>query len=52
MLTIRTDRGDLILDNLNEKMLVWSETPYTYYKAPIPGRDPNVWVMLDPIPAR
>jgi predicted transglutaminase-like cysteine proteinase len=46
VLTVRTDRGDLILDNLNEKILLWSETPYTYYKRQSQA-DPNVWVMLD-----
>jgi predicted transglutaminase-like cysteine proteinase len=46
VLTVRTDRGDLILDNLNEKIVLWSETPYTYYKRQSQA-DPNVWVMLE-----
>lgn len=32
VLTVRTDRGDLILDNLDDRVMLWSETPYTYIK--------------------
>lgn len=32
VLTVRTDRGDLILDNLEAEVKLWSETPYTYIK--------------------
>jgi predicted transglutaminase-like cysteine proteinase len=32
VLTVLTDRGDLILDNLEPRILVWSETDYTYVK--------------------
>ncbi len=32
VLTVRTDRGDLILDNQNGLIKVWSETPYSYIK--------------------
>lgn len=32
VLTVRTDRGDLILDNLEDRVMVWNETPYTYLK--------------------
>jgi len=32
VLTVRTDRGDLILDNQEGLIKVWSETPYTYIK--------------------
>lgn len=32
VLTVRTDRGDFILDNLEEKVLDWKETPYRYLK--------------------
>ncbi|MEP3264797.1 MAG: transglutaminase-like cysteine peptidase, partial [Hyphomicrobiales bacterium] len=28
----RTDRGDLVLDNLDDRVMLWSETPYTYIK--------------------
>jgi predicted transglutaminase-like cysteine proteinase len=46
VLTVKTDRGEFILDNLNEKILPWSETPYSYYKRQSQA-DPNVWVALD-----
>lgn len=32
VLTVRTDRGDLVLDNLENTVKLWSETPYTYLK--------------------
>ena len=32
VLTARTHRGDLILDNKHSKILAWNNTPYTYIK--------------------
>jgi predicted transglutaminase-like cysteine proteinase len=32
VLTVLTDRGDLILDNLTDRVVVWSDTPYTFVK--------------------
>jgi len=32
VLTVRTDRGDFILDNLETKVMRWNKTPYTYLK--------------------
>lgn len=32
VLTLRTDRGDMILDNLHNDMLLWHETGYRYLK--------------------
>lgn len=32
VLTVRTDRGDFILDNMRTKVLLWSDTEYTYIK--------------------
>jgi predicted transglutaminase-like cysteine proteinase len=32
VLTVLTDRGDLILDNLQPRVLVWSDTDYEYVK--------------------
>lgn len=32
VLTVRTDRGDFILDNMRNKVLVWSETEYRFLK--------------------
>lgn len=32
VLTLRTDRGDYVLDNLEEAVRPWAVTPYTYLK--------------------
>jgi predicted transglutaminase-like cysteine proteinase len=32
VLTVRTDRGDFVLDNLQPKVRLWSETNYTFLK--------------------
>ena len=32
VLTVETDRGDLVLDNLQPRVLVWSDTDYQYVK--------------------
>ena len=32
VLTVRTDRGDFILDNLESKIVRWTKTPYRYLK--------------------
>ncbi len=32
VLTVRTDKGDFILDNLSEQVTEWQETAYTYLK--------------------
>lgn len=32
VLTVRTDRGDMILDNLESRVSLWAETDYTYLK--------------------
>ncbi len=32
VLTVRTDRGDLVLDNQIEAVLPWYRTPYRYIK--------------------
>ena len=51
VLTVKTDKGELILDNQNEDILLWSETGYRFVKRQS-QTDPNVWVSLgDPRPA-
>jgi predicted transglutaminase-like cysteine proteinase len=45
VLTVKTDRGEFILDNQNEEILLWSETSYRYVKRQS-QTDPNVWVAL------
>ena len=32
VLTIRTDRGDFVLDNLTDEVIRWDDTEYTYLK--------------------
>jgi predicted transglutaminase-like cysteine proteinase len=46
VLTVKTDQGEFILDNLTDDILLWSKTPYHYYKRQT-QEDPNVWVRLD-----
>jgi predicted transglutaminase-like cysteine proteinase len=51
VLTVKTDKGELILDNQNEDILLWSETGYRFVKRQSQG-DPNVWLALgEPRPA-
>jgi len=46
VLTVKTDRGEYILDNLTDRIRLWSETPYHFDKRQSQA-DPNVWVWLD-----
>jgi predicted transglutaminase-like cysteine proteinase len=51
VLTVKTDRGEFILDNQNEEILLWSDTGYQFVKRQS-QTDPNVWIALgDPRPA-
>jgi predicted transglutaminase-like cysteine proteinase len=51
VLTVKTNRGDYILDNQVEDILLWSDTSYRFVKRQSQS-DPNVWVALgDPRPA-
>lgn len=45
ILTVRTDKGDYILDNQNDQILLWSDTGYRFVKRQSQS-DPNVWVSL------
>jgi predicted transglutaminase-like cysteine proteinase len=45
VLTVRTDHGDFILDNMRNKVLLWSETEYTYLKRQS-SSNPGRWVKL------
>ena len=47
VLTVRTDRGDLVLDNKRRQVTRWNETPYTFIKRQS-ERDPLVWTSLLP----
>jgi predicted transglutaminase-like cysteine proteinase len=46
VLTVLTDRGDLVLDNLSPHVLVWSETGYQYVKRQSEF-DTGAWVSID-----
>ena len=51
VLTVKTDKGEFILDNQNEEILLWSDTGYRFVKRQSQS-DPNVWLALgDPRPA-
>ncbi len=45
VLTVVTDRGDLILDNQAAEILPWQDTGYRYVKRQSQG-DPALWVAL------
>ncbi len=50
VLTVKTDKGEFILDNQEERILLWSETSYRYVKRQTQS-DPNRWIALgDPRP--
>ena len=46
VLTVLTDRGDLVLDNLSPDVLVWNDTPYRFLKRQS-TRDTGQWVAID-----
>lgn len=45
VLTVRTDRGDFVLDNLRNKVMLWYDTEYTYLKRQA-SDNPGRWVKL------
>lgn len=45
VLTVRTDRGDFVLDNMRNKVKLWSETEYTFLKRQS-ADDPARWVKI------
>jgi len=51
VLTVKTNRGEFILDNQSDEVLPWNETGYHFVKRQSQA-DPNFWVMLgEPPPA-
>jgi predicted transglutaminase-like cysteine proteinase len=46
VLTVTTDKGDYVLDNQTQDILLWSETGYRFVKRQSQS-NPNVWVSLD-----
>jgi predicted transglutaminase-like cysteine proteinase len=49
VLTVKTDKGDFVLDNQEEQVLLWSETGYRFVKRQSLS-NPNNWVALGPRP--
>ncbi len=47
VLTVHTDRGDLVLDNKRREVMRWADTPYTFVKRQS-ERNPLVWISLLP----
>jgi len=45
VLTVTTDKGDYVLDNQNDDILLWSETGYRFFKRQSQA-NPNAWVSL------
>jgi predicted transglutaminase-like cysteine proteinase len=45
VMTVKTDKGDFILDNQAEEVLLWSETGYRFVKRQS-QTNPNIWVSL------
>ena len=47
ILTVKTDKGDVILDNMVAEIRYWDETGYKFVKRQSQA-DPNVWVSVGP----
>jgi predicted transglutaminase-like cysteine proteinase len=45
ILTVKTDRGEFVLDNLSDDIRPWDATGYTYLKRQAQD-DPNIWLDL------
>jgi predicted transglutaminase-like cysteine proteinase len=50
VLTVRTSRGDFLLDNKRAEIMTWNESQYTFVKRQS-DRDPKIWVSLS-LPGR
>lgn len=46
VLVVRTDRGDFVLDNMRNKVLLWSDTEYTFLKRQSP-KNAAQWVKIE-----
>ena len=45
VLTLRTTRGDFVLDNLSDRVKPWTKTPYRFVKRQS-QQNPNIWVAI------
>ena len=51
VLTVKTNKGEYVLDNQDERVLAWNQTPYRFVKRQS-QEDPNVWVSIgEPVSA-
>jgi predicted transglutaminase-like cysteine proteinase len=46
VLVVRTDRGDFVLDNMRNKVLLWSDTEYTFLKRQS-AKNAGQWVKIE-----
>jgi predicted transglutaminase-like cysteine proteinase len=46
VLVVRTDRGDFVLDNMRNKVLLWSDTEYTFLKRQS-SKNAGQWVKIE-----
>jgi predicted transglutaminase-like cysteine proteinase len=46
ILTVATDRGDFVLDNLTDEIRPWTATGYRFVKRQS-RENPNIWVAID-----
>jgi predicted transglutaminase-like cysteine proteinase len=47
VLTLKTNKGEFVLDNLNDEIKPWTSTEYRFVKRQS-QEDPNIWVLLGP----
>ena len=45
VLTVRTDKGEFVLDNQIEEIMPWADTGYRFVKRQSQS-DPNIWIAL------
>ncbi|WP_163579344.1 transglutaminase-like cysteine peptidase, partial [Klebsiella pneumoniae] len=46
ILTVKTDRGDFVLDNLADQVRPWDVTGYNFLKRQS-QQNPNIWVSIN-----
>ncbi len=45
VLTVKTSRGEFVLDNMRDRVKPWNEVPYRFVKRQSQA-DPNIWVQI------
>lgn len=46
VLTVRTDKGDFALDNMNDNVLLWDQVPYAFQSRQS-YLNPTVWISVE-----